>query len=1198
MNPRRDALSAKANGDGRADDATDEREQQLNGAIRELIKARESGDEPDRQAWLARYPEFQQELTAYLETDDQLHWLVHTAVPAEPASGIRFGPYRIVRVIGKGGMGVVYEVEEAGAHRPLALKVLPTCGLPDPDSRARFRREAEALTQLDHPNIVPILAFLEIGGIPAIVMPLIEGVDLRVIRRQLDRARKGDSSSGRETGSDGPAPHVVANPDEPEEQAQFDGTSPPWRAIGLIGLQAARALAHAHERGILHRDVKPSNLVLDSRGTVLLTDFGLADPTGPGQAEITATGEVVGTLRYVAPERLHGWRDPRSDIYSLGLTLYELLVTRPAFALVDRSRLLRAIEQESPPRPRKSRRDIPRDLETIVLKAIQKEPRDRYHSASALADDLQRFLEGKPIAARLPGAGDRLARWAGRNVRAVAATAVVLSMVIVSLSLSLASVAKARKQALAAAEQATQEKQKALAAARDSQYESLAQRFLRLLWSNHGCGWTDEAREIIAAMGDIRKDDRLQSLGDATRRGLDAHITDSLSPGGQDVLFDSEGRRLLISGVSASGFRGVNRGTTVWDTVAGTSRESNIKSHGPLAFRRDGTPLQLTLNPDHPGSLQLWDVAGERVVAEFTIHSAQGPAAGEQRSVAVVIHDLAMSRDGALIAAAVKDQDDKPFLQIWDGATGSRLLRISAHARGAVFAPDGSLLAGTDDAEKIHVWSIPDGAEVFSPPQSRLSVNSLAFGRNPQPGSASGIVVDRGSGKRGWWLAVGDDGGNLTLWEVETGVLHARLRGHGPAVGALAFSPDGTLLAVGGNNLATLWDVATGTKLLDLQNLHYCLGMSFSPDGKRLAAGWALPVSSDAADDQSRVETWKIEDGRGIQRLRGLSNPFPAVEFSPDSRYVAALSSDWRVAIWDRPAGALLHVLTPPESVLADHAGLAFSRDGRRFAFAAGTDATLWDLGSGRLIDHWTLPRGISDRLRFVPSGELVLVRVETTSLERAPTRDADYRQYPRVVRVRTLLSSGQMRTMLEVTHFNRHVFGHDITRDLRYIVLDGMRIDVEGHHHSIIAFEAVTGKPMWTIPRGTEPDGGEVQFDESGHHLLVQIDAEGQSRLLAMPGGTPVEEMKRPVALGPDAREMVAQLPASWTGGGVYCLIRRGEGHPLLTFGEDFMPYRADRFVFSADGRFLAWGNSDGTIDVADLDVIRPGGETSRPER
>jgi serine/threonine protein kinase len=470
MCPPDDILDAAAGREGQAGVEPDGRERRLNAAIRELIEAREAGLEPDREAWLAKHQDLREELAEYLDTDDQLNWVVHGAGPAEPASGVRFGPYRIIREIGRGGMGIVYEAEEAGTGRRLALKVLPCSGLPDPAARERFDREAEALKRLGHPNVMPILDFLPLGRFSAIAMPLIEGRDLRTICHQLERAQRGGSGGGLDPGRARPE-YLVAHPDQPADTAKMGGDSPGWRAIALIGLQAARALSHAHERGVLHRDVKPSNLVLDRAGRVLLTDFGLAGRVDVDQPDLTATGELAGTLRYLAPERLRGWCDPASDVYSLGLTLYELLALRPAFDDVDRTRLLQAIATTTPPRLRKLRTDIPLDLETIVLKAIEKVPAHRYHTAEDLAEDLRRFVEGKPIQARRPGLIDRASRWTQQHGSVVAGGFAALFVISLILTISLVRIRDEQQKALNAAKVASSEEQKALDAARIASQE-------------------------------------------------------------------------------------------------------------------------------------------------------------------------------------------------------------------------------------------------------------------------------------------------------------------------------------------------------------------------------------------------------------------------------------------------------------------------------------------------------------------------------------------------------------------------------------------------------------------------------------------------------------------------------------------------------------------------------------------------------
>src|SRR5262249_31974905 len=184
------------------------------------------------------------------------------------------------------------------------------------------------------------------------------------------------------------------------------------RGVAQIGRQAASALAHAHARGIVHRDIKPSNLLLDTEGVVWVSDFGLAKVDDDA---LTRTGDILGTLRYMAPERFRGRGDARADLYSLGLTLYELLVLRPAFDSPDRVALSEQIRTLEPPRPRSIDPRIPRDLETIVLKAIEKDPGDRYATADAMAEDLRRFLDDEPILARRAGAPERYLRWARRH---------------------------------------------------------------------------------------------------------------------------------------------------------------------------------------------------------------------------------------------------------------------------------------------------------------------------------------------------------------------------------------------------------------------------------------------------------------------------------------------------------------------------------------------------------------------------------------------------------------------------------------------------------------------------------------------------------------------------------------------------------------------------------------------------------------
>lgn len=325
----------------------------------------------------------------------------------------RLGDYRILREVGRGGMGIVYEAEQESLGRRVAVKVLPRQSLLDPKHLRRFEREARMAAGLHHTNIVPVFGVGEQDGYHYFVMQFIDGVGLDRVVERLARTTQRKEGEG---GEAGPQPCWLPPPGRPR-----------WQSVASIGVQAAEALDYAHSRGVLHRDVKPGNLLIDSAGVVWVTDFGLAKALG--HDEVSQTGDIVGTLRYIAPEQLEGRHDARSDVYSLGLTLYELLALRPAFDDPDRSSLLKKIAQGSPPPPSKIRPEIPRDLETIVLKAISREPGHRYPSAAELALDLRRFLEDRPIHARRTHPVVRLWRWARRE-RAVASLAGTAALLV------------------------------------------------------------------------------------------------------------------------------------------------------------------------------------------------------------------------------------------------------------------------------------------------------------------------------------------------------------------------------------------------------------------------------------------------------------------------------------------------------------------------------------------------------------------------------------------------------------------------------------------------------------------------------------------------------------------------------------------------------------------------------------------------
>jgi tetratricopeptide (TPR) repeat protein len=398
----------------------------------EFLARQKRGEQPDVEEYAARYPQF---ATAVREVLTALRVIGLSAAsgsaPAdgEPATGL-LGDFRILREVGRGGMGVVYEAEQLSLGRRVALKVLPLAGALDPRHLQRFHNEARAAACLHHPSIAPVYAVGCERGVHYYAMQFIDGLTLAQF---LDRQRQGREAAkpGEPTTASAPAPVPAAPSAETAPQARETEWAPRdaayFRRVADWGIQAAEALEHAHQLGIVHRDIKPGNLMLDGPGKLWITDFGLARMGA--DTGLTLTGDLVGTLRYMSPEQALAKRvviDHRTDIYSLGVTLYELLALRPVFDGNDRQELLRQIACEEPRPPRRWTKAIPAELETIVLKALEKNPAERYATAQELADDLRNFQEDRPIRARRPSLLNRLGRWRRRHKLLVTGIAVLV----------------------------------------------------------------------------------------------------------------------------------------------------------------------------------------------------------------------------------------------------------------------------------------------------------------------------------------------------------------------------------------------------------------------------------------------------------------------------------------------------------------------------------------------------------------------------------------------------------------------------------------------------------------------------------------------------------------------------------------------------------------------------------------------------
>jgi serine/threonine protein kinase/Flp pilus assembly protein TadD len=442
------------------DELTDDEKRRLTDILDRYLRALEGGFPPPRDQLLAAHADLAGPLAMYLDNLAELHDVAaafgrreaepRDAPPADEGEK-RLGDFVLVRELGRGGMGVVYEARQISLARRVALKVLPFAAVLESRQIARFKNEAHAAAQLHHPNIVPVYAVGVERGVHYYAMQYIDGQPLdRAIAELRPVSESPSESSKARQPATTEAASTVSRHDTPADRAA--AKSPPggsflsrcradkpsyFRAVIGLGIQAAEALQAAHSYGIVHRDIKPSNLLVDHDGKLWVTDFGLA--RCQSDLALTRTGDVVGTRQYMSPEQARGAAalvDQRTDIYSLGVTLYELATLRPAFADDGPQALRRRIEGHEPVRPRALEPRMPADLETVLLKAMAGPREERYLTAQELADDLRRVLEGKPTVARPPTLVDRAGKFARRHRRVVAAAAAAALLATAGLAVT------------------------------------------------------------------------------------------------------------------------------------------------------------------------------------------------------------------------------------------------------------------------------------------------------------------------------------------------------------------------------------------------------------------------------------------------------------------------------------------------------------------------------------------------------------------------------------------------------------------------------------------------------------------------------------------------------------------------------------------------------------------------------------------
>jgi WD40 repeat protein len=948
----------------------------------------------------------------------------------------------------------------------------------------------------------------------------------------------------------------------------------------------AAGLHHAHETGVIHRDLKPSNIMVETTGHAWVLDFGLARlqvaaqvqvgdetpaagvesatdvPPWPGEPSLTV--EFVGTPTYAAPEHHRDAKqaDIRSDVWGLGVTLYELLTLQRAFGTSQ------AVLSDDPIPPRQLNSGVDRDLEAVVLKALHKDPDHRYPSVQALADDLNHWLAAEPVTARKAHTLRRLGLWARRNKGWAAAIAVAA---FATLALGVGGMALGNMIAAVAKNKQHEAEQRE----RIRHREVLIQEIQRTRILPHENGWRKRIESrIVEAKGLGGDSSSLQTQTIASLRELDALELKDLPHAASALAFEPSGRRLY-----SSWFR--DQAIRVWDYETEETRTLTLKGDGPFAFRPDGTPWQLAHVGKDDRALVLQDLARERVLRRFTSPRQDRP----------FFADFAITPSGSHIAAlwqASKPQDgiDPPenaaaaLILVWEATAGAvvRMIEHPAPAGALALAPDGQLLAVGDTQGNVAVWTLPDGAPYASLSAGDSRIQCLAFGREPR------VSYRQKPATPAWQLAVGDGGGIVTLFDLQHKRIRNTCRGPGNDIKVLAFRSDGAVLVSAGRRWAQLWDVATGRTLLSIEAGNTLRSVAFSADGRRLAVG-----RQEGFGDKDGVRVYHLGEGRGMQSLLGLQTRIVHIVSSSDGRFVAALSDDWHVGIWDRTSGHLRHIFAVPPGVFADSASLTFDPTTRQLAFSGYEHATLWDLETGRLLQSWKLPPGLVAPLAFHGPGQLYVFRCETQDRV-PPFYEYHPKEHPRVYRLYNLLGPLPLRPVKEIRDHDWHSFRIRMPADGRFLVADGTGVKDGRKVRTLIAYDSRTGETLWSMPSHVEPqyDGGMFELNPTGTILVLMRPKVAGSIWLKLPGREWIADMDGwAFPLSPDGRRWFAQKADRASQKDEWHYHPDGSEGPEIAFAESG---GAPGLSFGPDSGHVAWGDGNHAVVVCDLVELQRG--------
>ena len=1185
------------------------------------------GERPSLEEYTDRYPELADDIRELFPAMVKVEQVDEGKIAQENAlkalgptrSLQQIGDYRILGVIGRGGMGVVYEAEQISLGRRVALKVLPRHVAADRLTLERFRREARAAARLHHTNIVPVFEVGQDGDIRFYAMQFIQGQSLDGVITELRhlRIRSHSKASSQEKAKSSPetremspsvAHSILAGGFLPEgdvrdnraavgEEATEagplssfapDSSSTPTpltsavlpggtqlsvaemshrvfhRSVAHIGRQAAGALVHAHARGVIHRDIKPSNLLLDTDGVVWVTDFGLAKAEDDG---LTQTGDVLGTIRYMAPERFLGQADPRSDIYALGLTLYELLVLRPAFDSPNRLALIEQVRSVDPPRPRSIDPRIPLDLETIVLKAVEKDAKARYASADAMSEDLRRFLADEPIQARQVSAPERYWRWAMRN-RAIATLGGVLTALLVAVTAGSMMTAGYFQRLAGSEKKANQRLQVAQNVADGARREALEER--------------DHSRRQAARLA-LDKGIALAETGEAAR-GLH-WMLEGLKVAPAEAAEIQRVIRINLSAWSEQvhGLRHIIRVPA--RAVAPTTAAYRC------AFSPDGRAIAIA--------------RAERL--EYRDASSLEPT-GKSLVFESLPEALAFSPDGKSLVTG----HDQGGAQRWHVTTGARVGTPLPHGgmvRSVAYSPDGTIIVSGCSDGTIRLWGSSTGEPLGAPFNAGQPVFSVAF-------SPDGKAILIGTGSEG-------KGGSAYLWDVAT---QAKLAGplpHPDTVFAVAFNPAGTtFLTACRDGTAQIWDSDTnrphGSPLWHRQAVY---GSLFTPDGATILT---------RPRDELSVFLWEAATGQRIGTPLWHQGPLDCMAVSPDGRTVLSGGVDESARIWEigrnrsRPLDPSLRIKRPVipgpqvEPRLPDYLlkkTIAYSADRTTVLTSdGGRIARLWETSTGRPLGAPLYHARNVRTVAISPDGRLAATASHDFNVGGADGNVSAIHFWDAATG-RPLAPPIQRHQWVSALAFSpdgRVVASGDYGRTVRFWsaatgqpagapieqrgIVFSVAFSPDGRTLAVGTVDSANEARLWDL-EARRPKGigmphkdwvVDVAFDPEGRVLLTRSH-DATARLWNAKSGEPLTDYLRneglpAAAFSPDGRKLA-------TAGNLEDQVRiwdaqTGQVLPGSTLGQGS---QVTALAFSPDGRVLGVGCKDGSARLWDVATAKP---------